>query len=295
MANLPAPTEVAFYAAGPAGQAGPMTSEQLLADVAAGRLPEDVLVWWPDAPEWAPLNQQPEMTARLAQLRMPAPTMSNGDPSPAPAATATPDAGVAAPAAAPAHVPQAAAASDDELDRVFAGLVKDSWKYHHLVDDTTRVDDVLLGALITSTLDTGHVLIDLTSDGTNHFVRFEDPADRSRLTMAITHLTRSVTQAKTIGQRASVVVGYGEPIKSFGKVFSAMRQEAKSGYLQRVEPGVVSFDADSASQYLYAQIDLYLDIDKFIGEDFVPDYAELTKHVAATVHALRKFLHGRIS
>lgn len=193
---------------------------------------------------------------------------------------------------APTEAPEM---TDNELDAVFGGLVKDSWSFHHLVNDTARVDDVLLGALITATLDTGHVLIDLTSDGTNHFVRFEDPTDRSRLTLAITHLTRSVTQAKTIGQRASVVVGYGEPIKSFGKVLGAMRQEAKSGYIQRVEPGIVSFDADNESQYLYAQIDLFLDLDAYIAADLIPDYDKLEKAVASTTHALRKFLHGRIS
>ncbi len=188
----------------------------------------------------------------------------------------------------------AAPGPDDALDQVFAGLVKESWRYHKLVENTGRMDEVLVGALITATLDAGHVLIDLSSDGTNHFLRFEDPEDRSRLTMAITHLTRDVTTAKAVGQRASLVVGYGEPIKSFGKVLSAMRQEAKSGYLGRAEPGIVSFDADSESQYLYTQVDLYLAIDEYVDEDMNVDYAKLGAHVRATQHALRKFLRGRV-
>ena len=143
-------------------------------------------------------------------------------------------------------------------------------------------------------LDAGHVLIDLTSDGTNHFLRFEDLDDRARVTMALTHLTRDVTMAKAVGQRASLVVGYGEPIKSFGRVLNAMRQEAKSGYLGRAEPGIVTFDADSESQYLYAQVDLYLAIDEYVDEHFTVDYAKLGIHVAATVHALGKFLRGRV-
>lgn len=187
-----------------------------------------------------------------------------------------------------------AAQSDDDLDRVFAGLVKESWRYHNLVENTGRMDEVLLGALITATLDRGNVLIDLTSDGTNHFLRFEDPEDRARITMAVTHLTRDVTTAKAVGQRASLVVGYGEPIKSFGKVLGAMRQEAKSGYLGRAEPGIVTFDADSESQYLYAQIDLYLAIDEYVDDAFTVDYDKLGAHVGATVHALHKFLRGRV-
>jgi hypothetical protein len=184
--------------------------------------------------------------------------------------------------------------ADDDLDRVFGRLVKESWRYHHLVENTGRMDEVLLGALITSTLDRGYVLIDLTSDGTNHFVRFEEPDSRARITMAVTHLTRDVTTAKAVGQMASLVVGYGEPIKSFSRVLSAMRQEAKSGYLGRAEPGIVTFDADSESQYLYAQIDLYLAIDEYVDEHFSVDYAKLGAAVGATVHALGKFLRGRV-
>lgn len=188
----------------------------------------------------------------------------------------------------------AAPDADDELDRVFAGLVEESWRYHNLVENTGRMDEVLVGALIAATLDSGQALIDLTSDGTNHFLRFEDPEDRSRVTMAITHLTRDVTTARAVGQRASLVVGYGEPIKSFGRVLNAMRQEAKSGYLGRAEPGIVTFDADSESQYLYTQVDLYLAIDDYVAEDFAVDYVKLGAHVAATVHALRKFLRARV-
>ena len=183
--------------------------------------------------------------------------------------------------------------TDGDQDAVFAGLVQESWHYHHLVDNTLRIDDLLVGALITVTLDAGHVLIDLTSDGTNHFLRFEDLDDRARVTMAVTHLTRDVTMAKAVGQRASLVVGYGEPIKSFGRVMDAIRKETKSGYLGRAEPGIVSFDADTESQYVYAQVDLYLVVDKYVGEDLDVDYALLAGHVAATIHALRKFLRGR--
>lgn len=183
--------------------------------------------------------------------------------------------------------------TDGDLDAVFAGLVQESWHYHHLVENTLRVDDLLVGALITVTLDAGNVLIDLTSDGTNHFLRFEDPEDRARVTMALTHLTRDVTMAKAVGQRASLVVGYGEPMKSFGRVMDALRKETKSGYVTTAEPGVVTFDADSESQYVYAQISLYLDVDQYVGEELEVEYALLAGHVTATIHALRKFLRGR--
>jgi hypothetical protein len=183
--------------------------------------------------------------------------------------------------------------ADTSLDAVFADLVKESWHYHHMVENTTHVDELLVGGLIVVALDAGHVLIDITSDGTNHFLRFENLDDRSRVTMAVTHLTLDVTMAKAIGQRAGLIVGYGEPIQSFGRVFEALRQETKSGYLGRAEPGIVSFDADSESQYVYAQVDLYLDMNLYVGGAFDINYDLLGTHVAATINALRKFLRGR--
>lgn len=312
MAEIAADT--VFYANGPAGQEGPMLADELVGAVASGRLPSDVLVWWPSADNWIAFEQQPQLRA---QLQASGPSAPPPPPPPPPGAPAT-DAGyewvdagtdeaaaitreqIASAAAAEADddrirvAGKAPSASGEELDGIFAGLVRESWRYHHLIQDTARVDEVFVGALIASTLETGRALIDLNSDGTNHFLRFEDPEDRSRLSVAVTHLTRDVTTAKAVGQRASVVFGYGEPLKSFAKVFSAMRLEAKSGYLGTAEPGVVSFDADSESHYMYTTVPMFMDLDQYISETFEVDYAKLSRDVAATAHALRKFLRGRV-
>ena len=298
------PANAMFYAALEGGQEGPMLADELVGAVASGRFPAGVLIWWPDAPDWTPFDAQPQLAAQLAARR------ANGGAAPAEedewvdagtdeAAAITREEVAAAEAAEAADErPRVAVAqspaSGEELDRIFAGLVKESWRYHHLLDDTTLVDEVFVGALITSTLETGRALIDLDSDGTNHFLRFEDPEDRSRVSMAVTHLTRDVTTAKAVGQRASVVFGYGEPLKSFAKVFSAMRQEAKSGYLGSSEPGVVTFDADSESHYLYTLVPMFMDLDQYISPEFEVDYGKLSTHVGATVHALRKFLRGKV-
>ena len=266
MTSLPPPGEAAFYAAGPAGREGPMTQEDLAARVRGGQLPPNAHVWWPGLQEWVTLDTRPEIL---------------GGDSTEPAGDQL----------APVARPQP---SGDELDAAFAGLVESSWKYHHLIQDTQRYDEVLVGGLITATLDTGRALLDITSDGTNHFLRFEDPGDRSRVSMSITHLTRDVTTAKAAGQRAAVTVAYGEAITRFGQVVDAMRKQAKSGYVHSDEPGIVTFEKDDESKYLYAQIDLYLDLDDYISPKFEVDYDKLTIAVGACVHALRKLLKGRV-
>jgi hypothetical protein len=274
MTELPAPGESAYYAAGPGGdREGPMTQEELATRVRDGRLPDTAHVWWPGLEDWTTLAARPEI---LGATDAPPPP-----PPPPPQA----------PELQPLARPQAAG---EELDDVFAGLVEASWKYHHLLEDTQRMDDVLVGALITATLDTGRALLDIDSDGTNHFLRFEDPTDRSRVSMAVTHLTRDVTTAKAVGQRAAVTVAYGEAITRFGQVVEAMRKQAKSGYVKSAEPGIVTFDKDDESKYLYAQIDLFLDVEDYISATFEVDYEKLNRAVAACVHALRKFLKGRV-
>ena len=47
------------------------------------------------------------------------------------------------------------------------------------MDHATRVDDIFLGAVIASAVRLGRCLIDLESDGTSHFVRFEDMSNRA--------------------------------------------------------------------------------------------------------------------
>ena len=265
MTELPAPGESAFYAAGAGGREGPMTQEELAARVRDGRLPGTAHVWWPGLGDWVTLDSHPEILA---------PRLSEEPPALQPLARPQP--------------------SGPELDGVFAGLVESSWRYHHLIENTQRMDDVLVGALITATLDTGRALLDINSDGSTHFLRFEDPNDRSRVSMSIAHLTRDVTTARAVGQRAAVTVAYGEPILRFAQVVDAMRKQAQSGYVTAADPGTVTFDKDDESKYLYAQVVLFLDVDDYVSAEFEVDYDRLNRAVAACVHALRKFLAGRV-
>jgi hypothetical protein len=173
--------------------------------------------------------------------------------------------------------------------------VEASWEWYSDHQFARSIDEVLLGATITAVLDLDHVLIDLSSDGTRHFLRFENTTDQSRMAVRLHHLTGDLTTAKVQGHKASVVVGYGERVRDFSKVWQALKAEMKSGLVNRDEPGAISVDGDVASQYVYVQVRLILDVDAYVSRDWSVQTDRLNEHLGACRHALRKYLRGRFT
>ena len=260
MSSLPSPDDPAVHVHGASGQLGPFTRRQLATEFAAGTVSDADHVWFDGLGDWKPLG---EVEGLLEGLE------------PTGAADAAPT------------------TEDDRLDGIFGALVKASWNYHAEHAFASHIDEVFLGAIITGTLDTGSQLIDLTSDGSHHYLRFEHPGDHSRVIVRFTHLTPGLATAKVLGQKASVVIGYGERLKDFSKVWQALKAEYKSGLLGGNEPGTISVDGDMQSQYVYCQVPLYLTIDDYVQRSYEIDTVRLRDHLDATIHALRKYLRGR--
>lgn len=272
MSTLPAHDAEVLHVHASGESVGPLSRAALKARVEAGEIAATDHVWYPELGEWKPI----EDVAGLLDVS-----------APAAAAPASSSAGAA-------HV-RGTNMTDDQLDAVFGDLVNQSWEYYEAHAFATRIDEVFLGALITASLDNGWSLIDLNSDGTNHYCRFENLSDHSRLIFKLKHLTGSLTAAKVLGQRASVVVGYGEKVGNFQKVWSAIKAEYKSGYLSSPEPGTITVDGDVAAGYVYVQVDLYWKIDDYINEDYSVNYDVLDRDVDGCTHALRKYLRGRFA
>ena len=72
-----------------------------------------------------------------------------------------------------------------------------------------------------------------------------------------------------------------------------MRAEYKSGLLQNAEPGTVTFDADTHQGYIYAQVDLYWNISKYVDVALKIDHPALSADLTALLNGLRKYLRGR--
>ena len=128
-----------------------------------------------------------------------------------------------------------------------------------------------------------------------HELRFEDPTSGARVALVLDHLTPDVGSAKVLGQRARIELGYGEQVPNFSQVGRALRQEMASTYVVSPEPGRVTFDADLSSGFVFCQVDLLWDLDRYVDGSMDVDADLLRKHLAATVHTLRKFLQLRFA
>lgn len=286
--ELPAPDQGAIHVHVNDETIGPMSRIALKAKLDAGQVSQSDTFWFNGMADWAEIAQFPSLVDVKAEdtfvPEADAPTME-GAPAVSQAAGGAPGYGADGKADSPEE--------DDALDLVFGELVKESWKYHEAHAFAGHIDEVFIGAIITACLDGGWSLIDLTSNGSHHYCRFEEMETHSRAIVRFTHLTPGLATAKILGQRASVVVGYGERMKSFGAVWKAIKAEYKSGLIQGDAPGTISVDGDMDSQYVYCQVPLYLKIDEYVGNDYAIDHVKLTRHFDATLNALRKYLRGR--
>jgi hypothetical protein len=280
--RLPRPDEGVIHVHSAAsGQIGPMSRIELKQKMEGGELPANANVWMDGMAGWEPLDAHKQ-------------ALFEGRPGAAAAAAPTTDFSEAQNVPVESK-PAPGESKDDALDRVFGDLVKESWRYLGEHRFASHIDEVFLGAIITSTLDTGYSLIDLSSDGSHHYLRFENLSDKSRIIVRLTHLTASLALAKVLGQRASAIIGYGEKVGNLAKIWSAIQAEMKSAYIQDSEPGTITVDGDINSGYVYCQVDLYLDIDQYVSRDYAIDYPKLASHIGATTHALRKYLRGRFA
>lgn len=182
-----------------------------------------------------------------------------------------------------------------QLDDIFIGLVKESWKHYEETRKNTQMDELLVGAVIASSVEQGYSLIDLTSDGVNHYLRFEFLSTKKRMIFQLQNLSEDLVTAKVLGRRARIVIGFGMMVNNVSAVWSAFKSEFKSGFLDVTEPGVITIDADLTAGYVYAQVPLILNIDQYLGQDYDVNIELLQKHIHATVSSLEKYLTGRMN
>ncbi len=285
----PEPQQMVHWIDQQGRQLAPEPYEVLLARVAAGTVPASTMVWWEGAASWAPLNE-------VAEVESPTPAAPEADGD----------------VSAPASDALMSGLTDQELDDEFIDLVSQSWEMYKETEFATSIDEAMLGGVITALVDCGYALIDLntasawavagqvstpdvgsTVTSGHHQLRFEEPSDHSRVTVAIEHLTPDPAAAKMLGHRATAIIGYGQRVPNFSQVSGAVRQEMQSTFIASPEPGTVTFDADLSSGYIYAQVDLLLELERYVDHDLAVDHELLRKHLASVVYTMKTFIHAR--
>lgn len=181
-----------------------------------------------------------------------------------------------------------------DTDQIFVQLVGESWTIYNEVQHNRQRDDMFVGAVIAATVEDGYSLIDLTSDGTAHFLRFEHLPSKARLIFRLTNRAEDLATAKVLGRKSDVIIGYGERVRDVQALWQTFKQELKSAFMDQGEPGVITADADISSGYLYVQVPLILDLDRYFKGGYEIDVALLRAHIGATAIALQKYLRGRI-
>ncbi|MEW5822461.1 MAG: hypothetical protein AB1782_19865 [Cyanobacteriota bacterium] len=204
----------------------------------------------------------------------------------------------------------------EKLEAEFVSLVENSWKIYRKYSWNNSVDEILIGAVIRSSLDKGYLLIDLKSEApyyystaagydpsvsgykqpiNKHFLRFENPNDGSRLIYELERITQDLTETTVLGQLSRITIGYGEKSSKFSQVIETLKQEWKTTFVDVTEPGIISFDAEIAAGYIYSTVTIILNIAEYNKENIIGniDYEKLDYHIEAVVHSLKKYLHGR--
>lgn len=257
-------SQTAWYLHTQQGQQGPFTHEQMRGFIAEGRLGPGSYVWREGFDNWTALGQVDDF--EVADR-----SQSGG-------------------------ADEQAKAQDEYLDGVFTDLVKKSWDRFKRREKSSEVDEVLVGAVISSTLDNGYALIDIESTGQNHYLRFEDTATGNRIIFQLAHQAESLLTSEVLGHEAQVTIGYGERVKNFKAVSRAVKQEMQGGYIHQPDPGVITVDGDISSQYIYVQVGMIWDINDYLEADnaYKVRQEEMTRDIGASLHALRKYLRGRL-
>lgn len=183
----------------------------------------------------------------------------------------------------------------EDLEQVYIDLVASSWQKHEERIQNKRMDDLLIGGVIAVMVGDDYSLIDLSSDGVNHYLRFEQLSNKQRVIFRLRNMSEELVTAKVLGRHAHVVIGYGEHVQNTQTLFQTLKSEIKSSFLDTGEPGVITTDADITAGFIYVQVPLILDLDDYFGGDYEIKYTTLRRHIMATVQSLQKYLRGRLS
>lgn len=173
----------------------------------------------------------------------------------------------------------------------FEQLIKDSWKLVEKEHAATYVDEVFIGGLVSTMLESGHALFDVSSTGDNHNMMFENLGNQDRVIIQIRHESNALAEAKTLGHRMQFTCGYGMRAKKMGKLISSSWRESLSGALDDI--GSIMYDVQG--NYLFASMPLYIKADDYVDMDtLTPDFEKMAGDISAITEKLKEFVEVNV-
>jgi len=169
----------------------------------------------------------------------------------------------------------------------FEQLVKDSWKLAEEEHAATYMDEVFVGGLVSTMLESGHALFDVSSTGDYHNMLFENLDTQDRVIIQVRHSSNALAEAKTLGHRMQFTCGYGMRAKKMGKLISSRWKESLSDALGDI--GSIMYDVQG--NYLFASMPLYIIADDYVDPDtLMPDFDKIADHVSVVTKKLKEFV-----
>ncbi|MBW6471302.1 MAG: hypothetical protein K0A90_08810 [Methanosarcinaceae archaeon] len=169
----------------------------------------------------------------------------------------------------------------------FEQLIKDSWKLAEEEHAATYIDEVFIGGLVSTMLESGHALFDISSTGDYHNMMFENLGNQDRVVIQIQHTSNALAEAKTLGHRMQFTCGYGMRAKKIGKLISSSWRESLSSLLGDI--GSIMYDVQG--NYLFASMPLYIKADDYVDlGTLVPDFERIAEDMSAIMEKLKEFV-----
>lgn len=179
-----------------------------------------------------------------------------------------------------------AVASD--LDQRFAEMVRRSVEHQRRIDWATRIDELLLSASITSIVDDGFVVVDLTTIERQHHVVFDHNDDSRRVRLDLSPLSTLNAAGDPVGRHVRVAMTWGREVADADAAFAVVRSEVADG---EVLPGTVTCEADLVNSKAFTKVELIWAAEEFVSDDHSVDRDALDASIAAALHALEVRWH----
>ena len=173
----------------------------------------------------------------------------------------------------------------------FEQLIADSWKLSEEEHAATYMDEVFIGAVVSTMLESEHALFDISSDGNYHTMLFENLNTQDRIIFQIRHATKTLAESKTLGHRMNLTCGYGMRVKKIGHLISSSWRESLSDALGDI--GSIMYDMQGS--YLFASVPLYIKADDYLDtQTLQPDFEKMNDHLLAITTKLRQFVEVNV-